>query len=342
MPLPYQQFNRLLALGLKTAAAVRSGECQEPERHIPVSGQIRGYLRWYGSLTDTKGYWPLAEAIATGLQEGKFTHKTFMQVTEPFAAEWGSTSEHVREEMTATACEAVDSRPDFAVLVMGGAPDSKFLLTFIEASMRWLKHHTLILRPTMWRQKEAVWVNRRAGQPPLQVKVERSTPYISAEDFLIVSELHRGLSKKDLAQKLGYTPEDLTALYQQTVERAQLIISKINKFQVPAGRKEWSIADYLKAMGLPPLLEEMELEAAIRLAAEQPDLLEHMVEQFYPALGKAIGRTEGAASHRIRATIDKLSKNPDNAEFFRFAGLDRTNIISTKKFIQAFLRYTGQ
>lgn len=326
--------HKLMALGFKTAVAVQSGKSQEPERHIPVSGQVRGYLCWYDSLASTKGYWPLAETIAFGLRDG-VTYKTIKQVTELFAGEWGSSPEQVREEMTATVYAAVDANPSFALLVMGGAPRSNFLLTFIKASVIWLKLYMITLRPAEWGQKEAVWVRQRAKQ---FLTIEE-TPYISAGDFLIVQELHNGLDINDLTQKFGLTAEKLNAQYQQAVERANLILTKISKFQVPAGQKDWSVRDYLNAMGLPPP-ETAELETAIHLGAEQPALLEHMAKQFYPALGKAFGCTGSAACNRIRTTIDKLSKKPNNVKFFRYAGFYETGCITTKNFIQAFLRYT--
>lgn len=338
MFLSSQQRYRLSSLGLKAAAAVLSGDHQEPERHIPVSGQIRGYLRWYGSLTYTKGYWPLAEIIALSIKDGTFSTKTLKRLTEQFAGEWSSTPEQIREEMTTTVQEAMASHPDFASFVMGGIPQTNFLREFVEASVRWLKHYRLALCDFAWGEQEAVWV-RQSLRP--QPNLDRTTPYISTEDYWLVSELYRGRGRELLAKKLDCTVEYLDARYHQAIERAETILSKISDRQIPAGRTDWEIADYLEAMGLSVEEGQPELETAIRLGRDQPHLLEHMTELFYPTVAGMTGRPASTVSHRIRTAIDKLAKNPVNAEFFRTGGMAGGTSTNVKKFIHAFLQYTG-
>lgn len=334
-----QQYNKWASLGRRVAVAMQSGERQEPERHIPVDGQIRGYLRWYGNLTRITGYWPLAEAIAYALEDNKFKKPKLRWLAEQFSHEWDSTPDAVIEEMEAAAWIAVDSRPDFALLVMGGATQVDFLLQFIQASMRWLNQFCLSLRHPLWQEQEAFWVKKRQWPQ----KVRRDAAYISAEDYLIVSELSRGRSRKELAQRLDCTVKQLTAQYQQILERAQLIVSKSDDIHFTIGRENWSIVDYLNSMGMSPYTDGYTvLRSAISLAQEQPGLLNNMTEQFYPALGEKTNKAPGTMNRKVRNAISSLLKNPNCAEFLQFAGFTEKDINLSKKFFEAFLKYMDQ
>lgn len=332
-----EQFEKWGTLGLRVAIAVQCGECQERERHIPVSGQIRGYLRWYADLTFHSGYWPLAEAIAYALQEGSFDHSKLKWLTELFATEQNKTPEQIEKLMTAVAWVAVDKKPDFASLVMGGTTKVNFLLRFINSSMHWLTQYQLSLRDHSWSKKEAYWVYKRES------KVRRDAAYISTEDYLIVSELSRGQGRRKIAQKLGCTLQHINEQYQKAVERAELIVSKASAIQIPTGRDNWDIADYLNYLGMSPYIDGYTvLKTAISLAQEQPGLLNNMTEQFYPALGEKTNKAPGTMNRKVRNAISSLIKNPNCAEFLQFAGFTEKNINLSKKFFEAFLKYMDQ
>lgn len=332
-----EQFEKWGTLGLRVAIAVQCGECQERERHIPVSGQIRGYLRWYADLTFHSGYWPLAEAIAYALQEGSFDHSKLKWLTELFATEQNKTPEQIEKLMTAVAWVAVDKKPDFASLVMGGTTKVNFLLRFINSSMHWLTQYQLSLRDQSWSKKEAYWVHRRES------KVRRDAAYISTEDYLIVSELSRGQGRRKIAQKLGCTLQHINEQYQKAVERAELIVSKASAIQIPTGRDNWDIADYLNYLGMPPHTKgQVVLEAAIRIALEQPELLNNLTDKFYPILGKELYKASSTISREIKDAIYKLSETQRSAEFFQFAGLTGGEITMVKKFLGAFIQYMEQ
>lgn len=282
---------QLPELGTVVADVILSGERQEPERHVMVGGQVRGYLRWFGDLSEHKGYWPLAESISQGLICPGAEREALTSIVDLFAKDWKCSSISVRTAINGAMKFAVALHPDFASQVLGGLSRPYGVLAFVQASVRWLTCHRLTLTNE---QQEAFWQLWPICQSA------QSAQYISNEDYQIVCAFCAGKTFHEIALDLDYSVEEISNIYQQTVDRANSILCNT--------RGGPSVGERLKSLGfLPWMSGTRELETAVRLAYEDHSLLDgNATDVLFPAVAKELGITEGQVPYRIKKVIDEV------------------------------------
>lgn len=300
-------------LGTEVATVVQSGERKEPERHVMVSGQVRGYLRWYGDLTKLRGYWPLAEAIAQSLYCAGEEREALSNVLALFAEEWDCTAATVHSAVSETVQCAIELHPAFASQVLGGLSASQGVLQYVKASAHWLAIHRLALSKDGC---EAFW------QFWPMYRMERSAKYISREDFRIVQQHAAGRSFQEIASDLGETVAEVNSLYQRTLERAAAVL------QVAHGKPGDSIETSLKRMGVQPWIDGVkELAVAIRLVQADSSLLDNGAKTLYAAVAREMDITPGQVSYRLHKAMDTINRNNrqhmDYDDIYKSLGLKR-------------------
>lgn len=302
-----------------------------------VDSQIRGYLRWYGDLTDMSGYWPLAECIAAGTRIETFDPDIFHAVVEPFARERSCEIAKIRADIAQTIRTAVELHPDFASLVLGGLHVFLDIPRFVHASACWLKRFQLCLHPLVQGQQEALWKFRCS----YDWQKKQEIPFISQADYELVRLRESGAPFSSLTGRLGGSTEELEKRYTETIERARLILEMGHSLpqSVPSG----DVSACLQSLGFYPYQYGVaELDTAIRLVRDEPALLSSLSKKLYPAVSERVGRSPNAVGQRIREVISIGVLNSQRtgiyADFYRTAQLFSGSFF-VSKFLRAFLSY---
>lgn len=317
-------------LGAEVAAVVKSGEQQEPERHVMVGGQVRGYLRWYGDLTAQRGYWPLAEAIAQSLSRSGAEREALRNILGLFAGDWDCTAAMVRSAVNDVVQNAVELHPAFASQVLGGLTAPRDALSFIKASAHWLAIHRLALSKD---GSEAFW-----QLWPICL-MQQDAQYISREDFRVVREHAAGRTFHEIASELDDSAEDVQNLYQRTLERAAAVL------QEAQGKSDDSIETALKRVGFLPWMEGVkELAVAVSLVRSGPSPLGNADKNFYPAVAESVGITPDQAAQRLRKAINSAWRNNrehrEYDEFYQSIGIIGRGT-RVQAVVTALARYIG-
>lgn len=317
-------------LGVEVAAVVKNEERQDPERHVMVSGQVRGYLRWYGDLTGMRGYWPLAETISQCLSHVGMERESLRNILELFAGDWGCTAATVRSTVREAVRSAVELHPAFASQVLGGLSSSQGVLPFVKASAHWMTIHRLVLSKN---GGEAYW------QLWPMYHMERDAQYISREDVHIVQEYAAGRTYHEIALDLDDSAQEVQRLYERTLERAAAIL------QDAQGKPGDSVETALKRVGFLPWMDGVkELAVAISLVQSDPSLLGKAGKNFYPAVAESMGITPDQAAQRLRKAIRSAWRNNrehgEYDEFYQSIGIIGRGT-RVRAVITALARYIG-
>lgn len=307
---------------LGTAVAETINDCAQPENSAIC--QVRGYLRWYGELTQYKGYWPLVEIISHMLTCAELVRDTLSHILIPYAEVWDCDVSDVQSAVYEVIEQAVKLHPAFASQILGGFSKPWDPLSFIPASVDWLTNHRLILNED---ENEAFW----------QVWLSHLGHYITNVDRCIVEKYSAGSSFQEIALELGNTIEEVERSYQQTVERANNILYAVN--QCP-------IKDYLSKVGFMPWMDGIEeLSKAVELVIKDPSLLVNSTYRLYPALGEAFGLTPYQVSQKLRGILNEAYLyNKDIAhgkynEFFKKARIQGERNSRIPDLLYALIEY---
>ena len=169
-------------------------------------------------------------------------------------------------------------------------------------------------------------------------------PYLSELDYEIIQDVSSGIHPKMVAESYYVTEQEVSMLFERAMEKLRHLMDL-----AMASRRDQSrdfIQDTLNFLGFYPFTVGVrELEVAIRLAAENPQLLNNLGQDLYPAVGREVEKKPTMAANRIYRALEEKRKfyvqSETRPDFYNDINLLylRTNV---KYFIRTFLIYAEQ
>ena len=169
-----------------------------------------------------------------------------------------------------------------------------------------------------------------------------NTPFISELDFLILRALHQGETQEEILRKMGWTAKQFETRYRQILECVQALHALVFP---PSADAQEPVRALLLELGFHPFYTGVrELETAIRLAQQDPAIVDNLQGMLYPAVAQALDLSPGVVRFRIAEVIrDRRSfhhRNGTTPPFFTGPGMDSHNV-NVKLFIRSFLLCLG-
>lgn len=167
-----------------------------------------------------------------------------------------------------------------------------------------------------------------------------SQPYISQLERYIVEQRNQNFDFADIAQNVGLPSADLTqALYIQTMEKLKHLCA-----QGEDELLEVRIDSFLEGMGIHHAMRgTAELACAIRLAIQDPSLLDSLKEGLYTAVGNQMNLKPNTVMLHICETISRAYthriKTGQDTDFYFQMGIRSCSNIRIKPFIQGAILY---
>lgn len=145
--------------------------------------------------------------------------------------------------------------------------------------------------------------------------------YITERDRYVLEQWSRGVGADTIAEVLGLnSAEEVRAIYTETDQKVTALLHLYN--EVPS---DLSIYCFLKEIGIDQTTwGAKELFFAIQLAMAQPDLMNHMEEEFYPVLAEKLNMAPSTVRNRMYQTLNHIYseriRNNEDVSFYNQIG----------------------